>query len=565
MKKWLSTNKKIILISFLLSCFFLFPYFFKNFIPLGHDTLFHLSRIEGLAQSFKEGSFLPQIYPYKNNSFGYASPLFYSDFLLALPAILYLLGGNIYYSYLFTLFTITFLTSFTIMKITQQFTKEKGIPTLASILYLFCNYRITNVFVRGALGEVFAGLFIPIALYGIYCTLFTKKPRIHFLILGFSGLLLSHNLSFTISCFVFLFFIFLNWKKIGVDKKWIPIAKAAMISFLLTAFFSLPMLEQLQSQKFYLHFYASSSDLAAYALPLSSYFLNETVFGYGYSMALNLGIALPILSLFYFFSSHNQKEKNVFLIQCTFLGFLFMILPWNLIPWNALVFLRVIQFPWRLMSIACGLLFLPAALSIENIEWKKSSLNFLLIFLLILEATYHLIPVLSWNYGITPKTSYSEFIDGTYGDINSTFYQRSELAGADYLPQDSPDYREASSCVQIWNENLGSWDIATCETERFGTKFTFIATTPGIYLLPITYYKGYQVSLLNSSGKVQKKLSTQKSTSTLVEVTVDEKGVIQCDYPGTGVQLFSRLLSFATILLLSIYFYKQKKSSSKIR
>ncbi len=62
-------------------------------VNLEHDTCFHLSRIEGLAQSFKDGIYMPRIYPYKNNNFGYASPLFYCDFFfLIIPALLYNAG-----------------------------------------------------------------------------------------------------------------------------------------------------------------------------------------------------------------------------------------------------------------------------------------------------------------------------------------------------------------------------------------------------------------------------------------------------------------------------------------
>ena len=59
-----------------LSLVFMFPYL-SNDLSLEHDTLFHLSRIEGLAQSFKNGKLFPDIYPLKNDGFGYGSALFY--------------------------------------------------------------------------------------------------------------------------------------------------------------------------------------------------------------------------------------------------------------------------------------------------------------------------------------------------------------------------------------------------------------------------------------------------------------------------------------------------------
>ena len=56
--------------------------FYTDSIMVGHDLKFHLNRFIGLAKAFEEGQILPKIYPYANNGFGYASPLFYCDLFL---------------------------------------------------------------------------------------------------------------------------------------------------------------------------------------------------------------------------------------------------------------------------------------------------------------------------------------------------------------------------------------------------------------------------------------------------------------------------------------------------
>ena len=66
----------------------MFPYLTNN-LGLEHDTMFHLSRIEGYAKAISNFDFIPNIYPLKNDGFGYGSPMFYSDILLLFPAILY--------------------------------------------------------------------------------------------------------------------------------------------------------------------------------------------------------------------------------------------------------------------------------------------------------------------------------------------------------------------------------------------------------------------------------------------------------------------------------------------
>ncbi|MFV0479374.1 MAG: hypothetical protein ACK5LZ_02225 [Anaerorhabdus sp.] len=554
MKKWLNTNKYILFFSLVLSILFLSPYLINSFIPLGHDTTFHLSRIEGLAQSIKDGTLIPAIYPYKNNNFGYASPLFYSDLLLILPALLYLLFNNIYWSYFFALFLATFFSSFAISKLTQTFTKATWLPFISSVLYLFCNYRITNVFVRGALGEVFATCFLPIAVLGIYNVLFSEKKSWLALVIGFSGLILSHNLSFLLACVLFFIFILINSNKLFQEKRWIPILKATITTFLLTAFFSLPMLEQLTSQKFYLNYYATSMDLKSYALPLSTYFINQATFSYQNTMASNVGPFIAIAPLFFLW--FNRKKVNSFLFQCTILGYIFMILPLDIFPWEFFSFFRVLQFPWRLMIVSSTLLCLPATLSLADLPRPKLVLPITGTILLIC-ALFRVSPVLSWSYGITPQTKYSELLDGTFSDPASTFYLRAELAGADYLPLNSLDYREASLCIQELDQSTNALSVVTCDLIKDGTVLSYSLNQAGIYILPLTYYKGYQTYFVSSDGdKVA--VPTEKSMLTLVQITTKNGGTFVTEYAGTTTQHLSLFISSITLATLLIMIIKTK-------
>lgn len=560
MTTYLIKNKKLIIFSLFISFIFLFPYFSKSFIPLGHDSLFHFSRIEGLARSIQDGTWIPSLYPYKNNNFGYASPLFYNDLLLTLPALFYLAFNNIFYSYLLTLFICTFFTSLSMMFLIQKFTNHPWVPYISSILYLFCNYRITNIYNRGALGEVFATAFLPLVILGIYTVIFEKDKSWKWLVIGFSGLLLSHNLSFLLACLTFLIFILINLKRILFEKRWISILKAVFLTFLLTAFFTLPMLEQILSQSFYLHYYGSSTQLENYALPLSSFFINRATFGYNNIMGVNVGVFLAFLPLLYFLLK-RRKKMNKFVFQCIILGYIFMILPWDIFPWKHLFFLRILQFPWRLTLIASILLCIPASLYFTYVSQKSKSVLYLLLMFLILDAVYRIAPVLSWDRGITPTTQYTEFIDGTFSDPMGTFYLYAELAGADYLPIAPLDYREASSCIQKITAT-SDLEESECTLNKEATSLFFELDSEGTYILPLTYYKGYQTWLLDDEGNKIQRIPTSKSYLSLVQITTTEKGHFVCEYSGTLIQHLSRAISFITLLLLILYTLLHKKKSS---
>ena len=112
MRKW---NKKtwlvFVLFCLILSLLSLYPYWLRG-VNLEHDTCFHISRIAALAQSFRDGDLLPRIFPYQNNGFGYASPLFYSNTFLVLPALCALAGLSIARCYQLLLLLCSFFTCF---------------------------------------------------------------------------------------------------------------------------------------------------------------------------------------------------------------------------------------------------------------------------------------------------------------------------------------------------------------------------------------------------------------------------------------------------------------------
>ena len=58
---------------------------------------------------------------------------------------------------------------------------------LAAFLYVFSLYRFTDIYVRGALGEVLAFIFMPVALIGIYEVLWGDEKKWSWLMTGYSG------------------------------------------------------------------------------------------------------------------------------------------------------------------------------------------------------------------------------------------------------------------------------------------------------------------------------------------------------------------------------------------
>ncbi len=112
------------------------------------------------------------------------------------------------------------VTSITAYICFQKMFQKKEIALLASLAYVNAGYRIVNVYVRMAVGEYSAMLFLPIAALAVY-RIYTdsgasrKRCRSNALLLaaGMTGLIGTHVLTTEMTCFFLLLVCILLWKK----------------------------------------------------------------------------------------------------------------------------------------------------------------------------------------------------------------------------------------------------------------------------------------------------------------------------------------------------------------
>ena len=577
MRKW---NKKtwlvFVLFCLILSLLSLYPYWLRG-VNLEHDTCFHISRIAALAQSFRDGDLLPRIFPYQNNGFGYASPLFYSNTFLVLPALCAMAGLSIARCYQLLLLLCSFFTCFNMGLLMRRVTEKKEAVFLAALLYLLCSYRLTDIYVRGAVGEVVALTFFPIALIGIVEVLYGQPQRWGWLTAGFSALLLSHNISFLLGCLMFLGFLALRIRTLRAQPQRLKaIVKATVAAIGLCAFFLFPMLEQMSAQTLYVHSYASSTHLEDTALNAWQFTTQQMVFGVAgntldpsSAMTTNLGWLIPLLPLTGFFLFQKPKEeKSRFVHHCLILGYGLMLLCSRCVPWEYLTWLRVIQFPWRLMAPASVLLSVAAAvIAVEFFgRWRRLGVSCCMIAGLI-TSLVPLVQVMERSLVLNLDAPYSVLLDGSlldpsYGD---SFFIRTEIAGADYLPVATLDYRTASRAVQ---EQSGAEISDTILRQGTTTRFELQEHQGQQWLtLPITWYKGYAASGLNRDGTVQE-LTLRADPATRRVQVYDPSGTIiaiELRYEGTLIQRGSEGLTLISIGMLGWLGIRKKRKMKEKR
>jgi hypothetical protein len=180
--------------------------------PKGHDIGFHLQRISALAKEIEFGNWFPRIYSTVLDGNGYASPLFYGDLFLTIPAYLVASQKMILteaYSFFITLICVA--TVLSMYFCTRSITKSSKAAYCGAVMFGFSSYLSTDLFIRAALGEAQAFIFVPIAFAGFYHIIYGETRKWYLLPIGLAAMLHCHTLSSIITVFalllVFLFSI----------------------------------------------------------------------------------------------------------------------------------------------------------------------------------------------------------------------------------------------------------------------------------------------------------------------------------------------------------------------
>ena len=235
------------LISLIFACL---PLFTKNCIQ-GHDIDYHLLRIEALKTGIMNFRPFLRVNMLFFGGEGYASSLFYPDFILYFPALLRSLGFGINISYhLFVAFCI--ISAYVSMFFSARYISGNDGAALGSaVVYTLCQYHVDDIYTRAAVGEFTAFIFLPLICAGLY-DLSSKGFRKPFILgAGIAGVLLCHTLS-TVFCLIFcVFYVLINFRVLLRDPfRIVKLAVTAVLTMTITAFYWLPVMEQLSLMEF---------------------------------------------------------------------------------------------------------------------------------------------------------------------------------------------------------------------------------------------------------------------------------------------------------------------------
>lgn len=539
-----------ILICVLMTCICLFSFFdSKIIVNISQDITFHLNRFVGLANAFEEGQILPKIYPYANNGFGYATPLFYCDLFLYPFAILYHFGLSVVWCYKLCVLFYTTLGNIFIYLIFKKETNNRKLSLLASFLYLTCSYHLLNIFIRGALGEILAMTFVPLVLYAIYRILVKHEDCFIFLGISFSLLVQSHLISSLLYgifffCMIVVFLI-MNRKDFSLIKKTIiTIIKGTTLALLLCAWYLLPMFEQMYSQTFWLSVNSQYNNINTTIQPVSDLIRSSS-----YKFIPGIGIVLVLFNILYLL----VKKNKYITIIIIYILFMYLII-FGLIPGTIL---NVAQFYFRFYIVIFPLSIIVMLYVLSELKYK----NILIVFSILILFTNAVVT----NIKMMNDGEYYLNNNATINEVNSITsykynldYNHDELGGAEYLPYtEYMDYNNDLLAIKYIDKNKQMIDYIY-EYDRHFSSIEFICDNEDELelLLPLSYYKGYKAYEMIDGVYKNIDISINEKYKLIVVSSTSGRHKYKVIYENTTIQQVSLIASF--IALGTIILYQNK-------
>lgn len=539
-----------------------------NYLPSAHDLSIHLARIEGLKAGLLAGQFPVRMNPALLDDRGYPFSLMYGDLLLYPAALLRIVGFSLQTVYKLYVAALTLATALVTRYVLRKMLGSERLALLGTALYVLSYYRLTNIYVRAALGEYSAMLFLPLVVYGLW-RIYTQKENgaawcwLPFAI-GFTGILQTHLLTAEMAGLFAALFCLLQWRRTLTKPVFTALCKAAGVAVLWNLWFLVPLVQYMAMGVCQV---GNAND--ASILYDKSAFLGQILmmFGQGRGHAESLGAGMldempitvgTVLALgggLYLLAVLDPAVRRTRpgLVRaggwaCGF-AVLAMWMSTNLFPWYDLFrtdsavahLFAKLQFPWRFLALATVLLVVCTVCGLALFRRARPALArqaaAALLALTIIPAGYLL---------------YTSCIDGgvvyyqSLGAINNV---PDQVGGGEYLPASMTD-----TGLTILPPQLP--ETVTLESyEKDGLSVRFTAVNSGeeaALTLPLLAYPGYRIT---GDGAV---LGEEAGYLT-VTLPAGWQGEVTVRWAGFWYWRIADLISLLSIAATAVLLYRKRR------
>lgn len=533
------------------------------------DGIQHICRLMGTFQSITEGQSFPVIMSNFCNGFGYSWNIFYSPLTAYLPLIFKIFNFTFTNCIKVFIFLVVFLSGFTMYNLVKSFTKNKIVATIASIIYIFAPYRLTDMYIRNALAELTSFIFIPMIFHGIYNILKKKKSGELILILGTSGLILTHTIITMYTAIFAVIYLLFNIKLLKDKKILLKLFCCIILILFITSFFWCPLLEHKMATQYEVFKEGRMERTEVLiALKLNFYELLYTpsysimIFSIGFISIIGLIITPMAIK-----KIKNSKYKNTSMyriyIFSLIAGIVSLIMTLKIFPFEKLPpILKMLQFSFRMLEFSSFFLSIVIAINLKFVSKKLGKIELLITFLIILISTI-------------PYVSHLRYIENYNEDIlwpavpltSNVSRVHAGMASMEYLPSkafENRKYIETRSDEVMIMEGYAYIEKQEKVNTNLNCKLTNVIEGTKLEL-PYIYYLGYEATLEQEENII--KLETYETEKGFIGVTLPttKEGKLTIKYVGTKIMKISRILSLVSILVFIMLYISNRNRLTKRR
>lgn len=490
---------------------------------IGADLVYHLLRIEALANSIRCGELSVRIQSFWLSGHGYASSIFYGDTFLALPALLRILGFNLSDAYGIFVLVVNLATAWIAYISFSGCFRNRYIGALGCALYTLVPYRMYNIYNRAAVGEYTAMIFLPLLVWGFYRIYTEDSGKKGYLwnwvipVIGFSGVIQSHALTCEMAGVFVVFLCLILWKKTFQKRTFLVLCSTVVMTLIVNAWFLVPFIDMMFSDSYYFQHNANALIQNRGILPAQIFYtlqaggsssrFAET--GMLDTEPIGLGAALLISMLLWLFFRNRYKGDNLseqlrrerwagdvgFVLTCIALFMSTCYFPWDFLSSHSRLLANLIgplQFPTRITAIVTITgVFTACVAGVWALREKELFLSGKAILALIT-----LVCVLFGNYQLNSILLTREEFIRLYSVQNAG---TTGVLGAEYLPEGADIFH------MVYHAPVLAEGVVMEEYEKNGLEVTAEVTTKDEAWIdfPMLYYKGYQAETQGESLTVE--------------------------------------------------------------
>lgn len=512
-------------------------------ICCGDDRWYHLSRIQSLADALKAHQFPIKIHASMANGYGYGTGYFYADFFLYIPAVLIaFLGVDLTLAY--KIFMFIFLTFFVLTTyLSAKFImKDRYVALIPTLVITLSHYVFLTFYLRFALGEMLGYAFLVLMFAGMYDIIYEDYKHCWIVILAGCGAILSHLITTVFIVLFCVLMVLLNPRQFFTKEKIKKALWNILLILLLTAFYWIPMLEQMsvQSLEYLLPWTTAENNTYDW----KNLFVNDK-YTLGI-MIIGIAVLCVILQIW-------LKKVNKLAMQYLLLGIVITCLTGIKLFWKISDKIVNIQFPWRLFGLVTVLIGMSFGLLFEDLrqkrKWGKKAIGICLTILCIGSIFF------AYQQVYKPLETSSK-ITMSLHNVNVLKQFGTLGGGHEYLPitmtlQDLVHPKQA--------EDEGKKFIAGIKNNLI---FIFKAESKKKYQVPFVFYKGYHAKLIEKS-KQEIPLKVSLGENGFVSVAAPQKGTIIVWHESTFLTKLAYGIS-AVVYFLLIFTSVRKLRRGKV-